>query len=89
MEASEDEKSKNEWIIGKLQIEPMALIEDNESTQKTEYNAFTRAVNIQRMTGKRFICQLIVSAKRKLRKSSPDEILATSFSFNPLVSPSR
>ncbi|KAF7723639.1 hypothetical protein EC973_001781 [Apophysomyces ossiformis] len=79
MEASEDERSKNEWIIGKLQIEAMALIEGNESTQKAEYSAFTHAVNIRRMTGKRFICHPIISAKRKLRKSSFDEILAISF----------
>ncbi|KAI9488548.1 hypothetical protein BDB00DRAFT_887596 [Zychaea mexicana] len=86
MEASEDEKSKNEWIIGKLQIESIALIEDNESTQKAEYNAFTDAVNIQRMAGKRFTCHPIVPAKRKLRKSSSDEILATSFAH--LIHPS-
>lgn len=79
MEASEDEKSKNEWIIGKLQTEPIALIEDNESEQKAEYNAFTHALNVQRMAGKRFICEPIVSAKGKIRKtSSGDEILDTS-----------
>ncbi|KAG2227232.1 hypothetical protein INT45_008476 [Circinella minor] len=89
MEASEDEKSKNEWIIGKLQLEPMALIEDSESIQKAEYNAFTHAVNIQRMTGKRFICHPIVPAKRKLQKSSSHEILATSFAHLIHSSPLR
>lgn len=49
MEASEDEKFKKEWVIGKLQTEIIALIEDNESAQKAEYNAFTHSVNVQRM----------------------------------------
>ncbi|KAI9278108.1 hypothetical protein BY458DRAFT_532364 [Sporodiniella umbellata] len=72
-----------------LPIEPMALIEDNESPQKAEYNTFTHAANIQRMTSKRFISHPIVPAKRKLRKSSSDEILVTTFSHLIHSSPLR
>ncbi|KAI9321867.1 hypothetical protein BX666DRAFT_2017601 [Dichotomocladium elegans] len=57
MHANEDERAK-------------ALIEDNESSHKPEYNAFTHPVNIKRMIGRRLVCHPIVPAKRNVHKSS-------------------
>lgn len=77
MEASEEEQSKNEWIIAKMQLEPIALIEDNDSTQKAEFNAITHSSNAKRMAGKRFICEPIMPSRTKLHKSYHCSEIAT------------
>ncbi|CDS04530.1 hypothetical protein LRAMOSA07189 [Lichtheimia ramosa] len=77
MEASDEEQSKNEWIITKMQLEPIALIEDNDSTQKAEFNAITHSSNAKRMAGKRFICEPIMPPKTKQHKSHHHSEIAT------------
>ncbi|KAI7879694.1 hypothetical protein K492DRAFT_216974 [Lichtheimia hyalospora FSU 10163] len=89
MEASDEEQCKNEWIIAKMQLEPIALIEDNDSTQKAEFNAITHPSNIKRMAGKRFICEPIMPPKRKIHKSDHAGIATTPLAHLLYSSPLR
>src|ERR1700720_669155 len=41
IEASDIEKEKNAWIIDKIELEPIALMEESDSVGKAEYNALT------------------------------------------------
>ncbi|GAB5585185.1 hypothetical protein Unana1_00085 [Umbelopsis nana] len=78
MEASDIEKEKNAWIIDKIELEPIALMEESDSVGKAEYNALNHKNNAQKLAGKRFVCYSIIPVKRKSENISTDVVINTS-----------
>lgn len=66
MDATEEEKCKDKWIIEKIPLEPFALISRDDDGNEVEYNAFSHHKNIKSMSNRTFECRPIIPSKRPL-----------------------
>ncbi|KAL0087051.1 hypothetical protein F4703DRAFT_1850187 [Phycomyces blakesleeanus] len=64
MDAAEEEKGKNKWIIEQLKLEPFSLIYRDHNNNIVEYNALSHHNNIRGMSDHTFECKPIIPSKR-------------------------
>ncbi|KAG1448565.1 hypothetical protein G6F56_008906 [Rhizopus delemar] len=66
MDATEEEKIKDKWIIERIPLEPFALISCDDDGNEVEYDAFSHHKNIKSMSNRTFECRPIIPSKRPL-----------------------
>ncbi|KAI9006713.1 hypothetical protein CLU79DRAFT_840653 [Phycomyces nitens] len=66
MDATEEEQSKDKWIIERIALEPFALISLNDDRNEVEYDGFSHHKNIKSMNNRTFECRPIIPSKRPL-----------------------
>ncbi|ORE00722.1 hypothetical protein BCV72DRAFT_237445 [Rhizopus microsporus var. microsporus] len=66
MDATEEERTEDKWIIERIPLEPFALISRDDDGNEVEYDAFSHHKNIKSMSNRTFDCRPIIPSKRQL-----------------------
>lgn len=64
MDASVEEKSKNQWIVERLRLQPFSLLYRDHNNNIVEYNALSHHDNIEDMSDRTLECKTIILLKR-------------------------